>query len=64
MAESEEELKSLLMEVKEESEKAGLKLNIQKTKIMASGAITSWQRDGETIEAVKDYFLVLQNHCK
>ena len=64
MAESEEELKSLLMEVKEESEKAGLKLNIQKTKIMASGTITSWQIDGETIETVKDYFLVLHNHCK
>ena len=56
MAESEEELKSLLMKVKEESEKVGLKLNIQKTKIMASGPITSWQIDGETLEAVPDYF--------
>ena len=64
MAESEEELKSLLMKVKEESEKAGLKLNIQKTKIMASGPITSWQIDGETMETVKDYFLGLQNHCR
>ena len=61
MAES-EELKSLLMKVKEESEKAGLKLNIQKTKIMASGPITSWQVDGETTEKVTDYFLGLQNH--
>ena len=60
MAESEEELKSLLMKVKEVSEKAGLKLNIQKTKIMVSGPITSWQIDGET---VTDYFLGLQNHC-
>ena len=51
------------MRVKEESEKAGLKLNIQKTKIMASGPITSWQIDGETMETVKDYFLGLQNHC-
>ena len=57
MAESEEELKSLLMKVKEESEKVGLKLNIQKTKIMASGPITSWQIDGETVETVSDYFL-------
>ena len=65
MAESEEELKSLLMKVKEESEKVGLKLNIQKTKIMASGPITSWQRDGETVETVTDfYFLGLQNHCR
>ena len=56
MAESEEELKSLLMKVKEESEKVGLKLNIQKTKIMASGPITSWQTDGETMEIVRDYF--------
>ena len=64
MAESEEELKSLLMNVKEESEKAGLKLNIQKTKIMASGPITSWQLDGETMETVTDYFLGLQNHCR
>ena len=61
MAESKEELKSLLMKVKEESEKAGLKLNIQKTKIMASGPITSWQMDGVTMETVSDYFLVLQN---
>ena len=64
MAENEEELKSLLRKVKEESEKAGLKLNIQKTKIMASGPITSWQIDGETTETVTDYFLGLQNHCK
>ena len=64
MAEIEEELKSLLMKVKEESEKAGLKLNIQKTKIMASGPITSWQIDGETMQAVRDYFLGLQNHCR
>ena len=61
MAESEEELKSLLMKV--ESEKAGLKLNIQKTKIMASGPITSWEIDGETVETVSDYFSGLQNHC-
>ena len=64
MAESEEELKNLLMRVKEESEKAGLKLNIQKTKIMASCPITSWQIDGETMETVRDYFLKLQNHCR
>ena len=64
MAESEEELKSLLMKVKEESEKIGLKLNIQKTKIMASGPITSWQIDGETVETVADYFWGLQNHCR
>ena len=64
MAESKEELKSLLMKVKEENEKAGLKLNIQKTKIMASGPITSWQIDGETMETVTDYFLGLQNHCR
>ena len=64
MAESEEELKSFLMKVKEESEKVGLKLNIQKTKIMASGPITSWQIDGETVEIVTDYFLWLQNHCR
>ena len=65
MAESKEELKSLLMmKVKEESEKPGLKLNIQKTKIMASGPITSWQIDGETVETVADYFLGLQNHCR
>ena len=64
MAESEEELKGLLMMVKEESEKAGLKLNIQKMKIMASGSITSWQIDGETMETVTDYFFRgLQNHC-
>ena len=63
MAESEEELKSLLMKVKEESERAGLKLNIQKTKIMASGPITSWQIDRETMETVADYFLGLQNQC-
>ena len=64
MAESEEERKSLLMKVKEESGKFGLKLNIQKTKIMASSPITSWQIDGETMETVKDYFFVLQNHCR
>ena len=64
MAESEEELKSLLMKVKEESEKVGLKLNIQKTKIMASGPINSWEIDGETVETVSDYFLELQNHCR
>ena len=64
MAESEEELKSLLMKVKEESEKAGLKLNIQKMKIMASGSITSWKINGETMEAVTDCFLGLQNHCR
>ena len=64
MAESEEELKSLLMKVKEENVKAGLKLNIHKTKIMASGPITSWQIDGETVETVRDYFLGLQNHCR
>ena len=65
MAESEEELKSLLMKVKEESEKVGLNLNIQKTKIMASGPITSWQIDGETIETVTDLiFGGLQNHCR
>ena len=63
MAES-EELKSLLMKVKEESEKAGLKLNVQKTKIMASGPITSWEIDEETMETVRDYFLGLQNHCR
>ena len=64
-AESEEELKSLLMKVKEESEKVGLKLNIHKTKIMASGPITSWQIDGETMETVTDYFWRgLQNHCR
>ena len=63
MAESKEELNSLLMKVKEETEKPVLKLNIQKTKIMASGPITSWQIDGETMETVTDYFLGLQNHC-
>ena len=62
MAESEEELKSLLMKVKEKSEKVGLKVNIQKTKIMASGLITAWQIDGETMEIVRDSFFVLQNH--
>ena len=64
MAESEEELRSLLMKVKEENEKVDLKLNIQKTKIIASGPITSWQVDGETMETVRDYFLGLQNHCR
>ena len=64
MAESKEELKSLLMKVKEESEKAGFKLNIQKTKIMASGPITSSQKNGETMKTVRDYFLGLQNHCR
>ena len=65
MEESEDELKSLLMKVKEESEKAGLKLNIQKTKIMASDPITSWQIDGETVETVTDLILGgLQNHCR
>ena len=64
MAESEEKLKSLLMKVKEESEKVGLKLNIQKTTIMASSTITSWQIDGETVETVADYFSGLQNHCR
>ena len=63
MAESEEELKSLLMKVKEQSEKVGLKLNIQKTKIMASGPITSWQIDGETVEIVADFIFLGQNHC-
>ena len=63
MAES-EELKSFLMKLKEESEKVGLKFNIQKTKIMASSPITSWQIDGETIETVTDYLLGLQNHCR
>ena len=65
MAESEEELKSLLMKVKEESEKVGLKFNIQKTKIMASSPITSWEIDGETVETVSDFiFWGLQNHCR
>ena len=65
MTESKEELKSLMMKVKEESEKAGLKLNIQKTKIMTSGPITSWQIDGETMETVTEfYFIGLQNDCR
>ena len=64
MAESEEELKSLLMKVKVESEKVGLKVNIQKTKIMASGPITSWQIDGETVETGRLYFFGIQNHCR
>ena len=65
LAESKEELKSLLMKVKEESEKVGLKFNIQKTKIMASGPITSWEIDGETVETVSDFiFGGLQNHCR
>ena len=64
MAESEEELKSLLMKVREESEKVGLKLNIQKTKIMASGPNTSWEIAGETVETVRLYFLGLPNHCR
>ena len=65
MAESEEKLKSLLMKMKEESEKVGLKLNIQKTKIMASSPITSWQIDGETVETVSDFiFGGLENHCR
>ena len=63
MAESEEELKSLLMKVKEESEKVGLKPNIQKTKIMASGPITSWERDGETVETVSDFIFLGSKHC-
>ena len=65
MAENEEELKILLMKVKEESEKVGLKLNIQETKIMASGPITSWQIDGESVETVEDFiFFMLQNHYR
>ena len=64
MAESEEELKRLLMKVKEENEEVGLKLNIQEIKIMASGPITSWQIDGETMETMTDYFLGLQTHCR
>ena len=66
MEESEEELKSLLMKVKEDNEKVGLKFNIQKTKIMASGPITSWEIDGDTVEAVgvRLYFFGLQNHCR
>ena len=63
MAESEKELKSLFMKVKQESEKVGLKLDIQKMKIMVSGPITSWQIDGETMEIVTDHFCGLQNHC-
>ena len=64
MAESEEELKTLLMKVKEESEKAGLKFNIQKTKIMASGPITSWQIDGETVEVCQTLFFLAPKHCR
>ena len=64
MAESKEELKNLLMKVKEEREKAGLKLNIQKTKIMESDPITSWKIDGDTMETERLYFLGLQNHCR
>ena len=64
MAESEEKLKSLLMKVKDESQKVGLKLNIQKTKIMASGLITSWEIDGETVETVADFVFGLQNYCR
>ena len=64
MEESKEELKNLLMKVKNDSEKAGLKLNIQKTKIMASGSITLWQTDGESMGKVTDYFLRLQNHLQ
>ena len=64
MAESEEEQKSFLIKVKEESEKVGLKLNIQKTMIMASGPFTSWQIGGKTVETVTDFFLELQNHCR
>ena len=64
MAESEEELKSLLIKVKEESEKVGLKLNIHKTKIMASSFITPWEIDGETVETVSGFLLGLQNHCR
>ena len=64
MAESKEELKSLLIKVKEDSKKVGLKLNIQKTKIMTSGPITSWEIDGETMDSVRLYFLGLPNHCR
>ena len=64
MGESEEELKSLLMKVKEESGKVGLKLNIQKAKIMASGSITAWQIDEKKMETVRDYYLGFQNHCR
>ena len=64
VAESKEELKSLLMKVREENEKAGLRVSIQKTKILASSPITSWQIDGETVETVRNYFWGFQNHCK
>ena len=64
MAESEEELKSLLMKVKEESKKVDLKFNTEKTKIMAASPITSWEIDGETVETVADYFSGLQSHCR
>ena len=64
MAESKVEIKNILMKMKEESEKVGLKLNFQKTKVMASSPITSWQIDGETMKTVRNYFLVLQNHCR
>ena len=64
MAQSDKELKSFLMKVKEENEKVGLELNIQKMKIMASGSITSWQIDGEAVETVSDFILQLQNHCR
>ena len=64
MAESEEELKNLLMKLKEESEKVGLKLNVQRTKIMASGSITSWEIDGETMETVREFIFWLPNHCR
>ena len=64
MAESKDKLRSLLIKVKKDSEKVGLKLNIQKTKIMASGPIISWQIDGEIMETVRDYFFGLQNHCR
>ena len=64
MTESEQELKGLLMKVKEENEKVGLKLNIQKTKIMASNPITSWPKEGERVETVADFFSGLQNHCR
>ena len=64
MAERDEELKHLMMKMKENNEKAGLRLNVQKTKIMASGSITSWQINGEAMETVRDYFLSLQNHCR
>ena len=64
MAEIEEKLKSLLIKAKEETEKVGLKLSVQKTKIMASSPITSWERDGETVETVSDFIFGLQNHCR